>query len=83
VLHNLSDADHSFTGSALSEVQIVLKTVAGRFGYDPAEATVYNTRFRNVVLAHLSAERLQILYVDGGVNAVVAEIERLRKAGII
>jgi hypothetical protein len=56
-LHNLSDADHTFTGSALSEVQIVLKTVAGRFGYDPTDAAVYNTRFRNVVLAHLSAER--------------------------
>jgi hypothetical protein len=83
VLHNLSDADHSFTGSALSEVQIVLKAVAGRFGYDPADTAVYNTQFRNAVLAHLSAERLQILYVDGGVNAVVTEIERLKQAGII
>jgi hypothetical protein len=82
-LHNLSDADHTFTGSPLSVVQIVLKIVARRFGYDPADAAVYNTRFRNVVLAHLSAERLQILYVDGGVDAVVAEIERLRQAGII
>jgi hypothetical protein len=83
VLHNLSDADHSFTGSALSEVQIVLKAVAGRFGYDPADAGVYNTRFRNAVLANLSAERLQIVYVDGGVEAVVAEIERLKHAGLI
>jgi hypothetical protein len=83
VLHNLSDADHGFTVSALSEVQIVLKTVAGRFGYDPGDAVVYNTRFRNPVLANLSAERLQILYVDGGVNAVVGEIERLKQAGII
>jgi hypothetical protein len=83
VLHNLSDADHSFTGSALSEVQIVLKAVAGRFGYDPADTAIYNTRFRNAVLAHLSAERLQILYVDGGVNAVITEIERLKQAGII
>jgi hypothetical protein len=83
VLHNLSDADHGFTGSALSQVQIVLKAVAGRFGYDPADEGVYNTRFRNVVLANLSAERLQILYVDGGVEAVVAEIERLKHAGLI
>jgi hypothetical protein len=83
VLHSLSDADHSFTGSAVSEVQIVLKTVAGRFGYDPGNTAVYNTRFRNPVLANLSAERLQILYVDGGVDAVVGEIERLKQAGII
>jgi hypothetical protein len=83
VLHNLSDADHSFTGSALSQVQIVLRTVARRFGYDPGDAVVYNTRFRNPVLANVSAERLQILYVDGGVNAVVDEIERLKRAGII
>jgi hypothetical protein len=83
VLHNLSDADHGFTGSALSEVQIVLEAVAGRFGYDPADAGVYNTRFRNAVLANLSAERLQILYADGGVEAVVAEIERLKHAGLI
>jgi hypothetical protein len=83
VLHNLSDADHGFTGSALSEVQIVLEAVAGRFGYDPTDAGVYNTRFRNAVLANLSAERLQILYADGGVEAVVAEIERLKHAGLI
>jgi hypothetical protein len=83
VLHNLSDADHSFTGSALSEVQIVLETVARRFGYDPRDAAVYNIRFRNPVLANLSAERLQILYVGGGVDAVVGEIERLKQAGII
>jgi hypothetical protein len=83
VLHNLSDADHSFTGSALSEVQIVLKTAARRFGYDPGDTMVYNTRFRNPVLANLSAERLQILYANGGVDAVVGEIERLKQAGII
>jgi hypothetical protein len=83
VLHNLSDADHTFTGSAVSEVQIVLEAVAGRFGYDPRDTAIYNTRFRNPVLANLSAERLQILYVDGGVNAVVGEIERLKEAGII
>lgn len=82
-LHNLSDADHTFTGSALSDVQVVLKTVARRFGYDPGDTGIYNTRFRNPVLANLSAERLQILYADGGVNAVAGEIERLKRAGII
>jgi hypothetical protein len=59
------------------------RRVAGRFGYDPRDTAIYNTRFRNPVLANLSAERLQILYVDGGVNAVVGEIERLKEAGII
>ena len=51
--------------------------------HDPRDTAIYNTRFRNPVLANLSAERLQILYVDGGVNAVVGEIERLKEAGII
>ena len=57
MLHNLSDADHGFTGSALSEAQIVLKAVAGRFGYDPGETAIYNTQFRNPVLANLAKWR--------------------------
>ena len=83
VLHNLSDADHGFTGSALSEVQIVLKTVAGRFGYDPGETAIYNTRFRNPVLANLSAERLQIIYANAGLDGVVEEIAKLKALGLI
>jgi hypothetical protein len=83
VLHNLSDADHTFTGPAVAEIQIVLKAVAGRFGYDPNDAATYNTKFRNPVLATFSAERLQILYAAGGADAVVAEIEKLKQAGAI
>jgi hypothetical protein len=83
VLHNLSDADHTFTGPSVAEIQIVLKAVAGRFGYDPNDAATYNTKFRNPVLATFSAERLQILYAAGGADAVVAEIDKLKQAGAI
>jgi hypothetical protein len=39
--------------------------------------------FRNPVLAHLSAERLQIIYASKGLEAVAAEIEKLKKAGLL
>jgi hypothetical protein len=83
VLHNLSDADFTFTGSAATEAGVLLKSLAGRFGYDPNEGAAFNTEFRNPVLAHLSAERLQIIYARKGLEAVAAEIEKLKKAGLL
>jgi hypothetical protein len=82
-LHNLSDADHNFTGSALSDVQIALKAVAERFGYVSSDTAIYNTRFRNPVLANLSAERLQIIYASSGVDGVAKEIANLKAKGLI
>ncbi|HML11006.1 MAG TPA: hypothetical protein VK432_09095 [Stellaceae bacterium] len=82
-LHNLSDADHTFTGTAVEEIQVVLKAVAPRFGYDPGDVAAYNTKFRNPVLAAFSAERLQILYTAGGIEAVATEIGKLKQAGVI
>ena len=83
VLHNLSDSDFTFTGPAVAEAQVVLKILAGKFGYDPNDAATYNTKFRNPVLAHLSAERVQIIYANKGLDGVAAEIDRLKKMGII
>src|SRR6266851_1321266 len=40
-------------------------------------------RFRLPVLSHMGAERLQILYAGSGVGAVSAELDKLKKAGII
>lgn len=80
-LHNLSDADFTFSGPAVAAVQLVLAQLAPGFGYNPAEAATYNTKFRNVVLSNYSAERLYILYSDQGTTAVSAAIRKLKDEG--
>lgn len=82
-LHNLSDADFTQTGPAVAVLQILLGDLASSFGYDPSDAARYNTSFRNPVLSHLSAERLYILYTSGGLDAVRAQLTKLRSKGII
>jgi len=83
VMHNLSDADYTFTGPAVVQSELFLRIVAPKFGYDPADATRYNTEYRNPALSHLSAERIQILYAGGGIERVEAEIGKLKTAGLI
>jgi hypothetical protein len=83
VLHNLSDADYTFTGPAVAEAQILLRTLAERFGYDMNDTAAFNLGFRNPVLSHMGAERLQILYAGSGADGVSAELDKLKKAGII
>lgn len=78
VLHNLSDADFTLTGPAVTEVQSVLAAVAPQYGYKDSDVANYNNKFRNMVLSNLSAERLLILYANGGTDAVVAEINKIR-----
>ena len=82
-LHNLSDADFTFSGPAVASVNTILTTLAPEFGYDPADTTTYNTRFRNPALAQLSGERVLILFGGNGLDAVRRELRRLRGAGII
>jgi hypothetical protein len=82
-LHNLSDADFNLSGPAVSEVEVLLAAIASGFGYNPADATNYNTKFRNVVLANLSAERLLMIYGSSGVQGVTSEVQKLRQQGII
>ena len=83
VLQNLSDADYTYTGTASVQGDLFLRVLAPRFGYDPADATRYNTGFRNPVLSHLSAERVHILYATGGIGRVEAEVGKLKAAGLI
>ena len=83
LLHNLSDADFSFTAPALDDVVELLASQAARYGYDPADEARYNWKFRNPVLSTLSAERLYILYSNEGLSALVRELDRLRKEGRI
>jgi len=82
-LHNLSDADFTQTGPAVSVAQILLATLAPAFGFDPSETTRYNTSYRNPALSHLSAERLYMLYTSGGLDAVRAQLAKLRARGIL
>ena len=82
-LHNLSDADFTQTGPSVAVAQLVLANLAPAFGFDPADAARYNTKYRNPVLSHLSAERIYILYTAGGLNAVRSELHRLRNHGVI
>jgi hypothetical protein len=82
-LHNLSDADFTQTGPAVAVTQILLANLAASFGYDPSDTTRYNTKYRNPVLSHLSAERLYIIYTSGGLDGVRTQVMRLRHRGII
>jgi hypothetical protein len=77
-IHNLSDADFVNSIPAVTESQILLRTIAPQFGYDPTDVANYNNRFRNVVYAFLSPERLSILYSNGGLSAVSREVSKLK-----
>jgi hypothetical protein len=82
-LHNLSDADFTQTGPSVSVAQILLSTLAPEFGFSPSDTANYNLHYRNPALSNLSAERLYILYTNGGLGAVRAELTKLRARGII
>ncbi len=82
-IHNLSDADFVFSIPAVAEAQVILQSLARRYGYDPADAVRYTTKFRNPVLSFLSAERILILYTTEGIEAVQAELDRLRDKLVI
>jgi hypothetical protein len=82
-LHNLSDADFSFSGPAVTMVETVLAKLAPEFGFDPGNAASYNLGYRNRVLSSLTAERLQIIYANQGIAGVRQQLQLLRKAGVI
>lgn len=82
-IHNLSDADFTNAIPAVTQAESLLTRVAPRFGYDPSDAPRYRTRFRNVVLAQLSAERIEMLSAASGIEAVIGEIEILRKKNLL
>jgi hypothetical protein len=82
VLHNLSDADYTYTGTASTQSDLLLRTLAPKFGFDPAQATRYNTEYRDRVLANTGGERLLILYSHGGIGRVEAELAKLKTAGV-
>ncbi len=82
-LHALSDADSTLTEPAVTIDQVILRTLAPEFGFDPNQVAAYNNGFRNPVLSFLTAERLLIIYGNSGLDGVRAEIDNLRRRGII
>jgi len=81
-LHNLSDADFTYSGPAVDAVNVLLQSIAPQFGYNSADANYY-LKFRNPVLSFFTGERLLILYSDKGIGAVTSAVQELRDAGIL
>ena len=82
VVDSLSDADWTYTEPALSIAEVLIAKLAPRFGYDPTSAQ-YNVSYRNVVLANLTAERIEMTYQGEGLEAVARMVESLRRRGRI
>jgi hypothetical protein len=82
-LHNLSDADFTYSIPAIGETQLILQNLASRYGYDPTNVSVYNNNYRNPVLSYLTAERILILYSQQGLAGVQSELDKLRRAHVI
>ena len=82
-LHNLSDADFTYSGPAVTEVEIALRQLAPQFGYDPADVSRYNNSFRNPVFSFLTAERLQIILGNSGLNGVKSQLNKLKALHVI
>ena len=82
-LHNLSDADFTYSGPAISEVEVVLAQLAPAFGFNPANTSNYNNKFRNPILSFSSAERLLIIYSQQGLDGVRQQLQALRNQGVI
>jgi hypothetical protein len=81
-LHNLSDADFTYSGPAVDAVLVLLQSIAPEFGISPSDPN-YNNKFRNPVLSFFTAERLLIIYSEKGIGGVTAEVQKLRNAGVI
>jgi len=64
-------------------VETVLAQLAPEFGFSTANPTTYNLGYRNRVLSSMTAERLQIIYANSGLDGVRQELQLLRKNGII
>jgi hypothetical protein len=82
-LHNLSDADFTYSGPAVGTVEVLLQQLSASFGFNPTDVSTYNNKFRNPVLSFSSAERLLIIYVQKGLDGVKQHLQELREQGVI
>jgi hypothetical protein len=81
-LHNLSDADFTYSVPAVASAQAILEKLAPSFGYDPADKATYNNGFRNPVLSLITAERLLMIYSERGLEGVQAELQKLKNKSV-
>ncbi len=81
-IHNLSDADFTYSGPAVDIDNVLLQNLAPQFGYSPSDANYY-LKFRNPVLSFFTAERLLMLYSQSGLAGVASEVQKLRAAGVL
>jgi hypothetical protein len=82
-IHNLSDADFTYSGPAVSTDQVILQKLAPEFGFNPADTANYNNHFRNPVLSFITAERLLIIYSEQGLEGVRKQLQELREHHVI
>jgi len=82
-IHNLSDSNYYLAARAAFDLGLLLTSLAPEFGIDPKDQASFNNRFRNPVLAYLTAERLIFIYAREGLAGVRGQIQRLRAAGLI
>jgi hypothetical protein len=81
-IHNLSDADFTYSAPAIDADNVLLQSIAPQFGYSPSDPNYY-LKFRNPVLSFFTGERLLILYSQQGITGVTAEVQKLRDKGVI
>lgn len=81
-LHNLSDADFTYSGPAVDIINVVLAEIAPEFGYNSTDAN-YFSNFRNPVFSFFSGERLTILYSEKGTDGVRQEVKKLHQNGVL
>ena len=82
-IHNLSDADFTFSTPSVTTVQIILQELAPEFGFDANDTARYNNGFRNPVLSFLTAERLLMIYGSKGLQGVRSELQQLRARKVL
>lgn len=81
-LHNLSDADFTYSGPAIMSVNVLLQSIGPQFGYSPADPDYY-LKFRNPVFSYLTAERLLVVYSQAGIAGVTTEVKKLHESGVL
>src|SRR5215475_361125 len=81
-LHNLSDADFTYSGPAVDIDNFILAEIAPEFGHSTADPD-YFANFRNPVMSFFSAERLTIIYSQQGTDGVRQEVKKLQALGLI
>lgn len=82
-LHNLSDADYTFSIPAEASAEEILKQLAPALGFNPSDTANYNLRYRNPALSFITAERLMMIAHEKGPEAVKVELLKLKTAGVI